>query len=316
MTNTPRTDETASVHIGRPRSGLGLPSWGDVLEAYYFSRQLELDLNTANAQLEEAKKKRRELEAQNVERTRHINKVATWASQDVTGPWDKLEIQQWILNELAMALGGQPMTHSAWKPEAIKYGEQLSTALQRIEELEKEREPHYIEELIFARKVISELKPKLSDAENVIRVKDDALSKMEAELSILHDRIKELEKEAKDDEEVRLRLSDLLNATANTLKGVPDKLTLHSFHDLPEIAATLRARISTLEADGRRFKETLRAADDYIEGLEMVGGAGLPRTERQILKQKWVKYSELKAAYAKALSASADAPQDLKEDQA
>lgn len=87
----------------------------------------------------------------------------------------------------------------------------------------------------------------------------------------------------------------------------------HALSQFVKEIEKLRARISTLEADGRRFKETLRAADDYIEGLKTVGGTRLPRTERQILKQKWVKYGELKAANTKALSASADAPKDLKQ---
>ncbi|RLA51622.1 MAG: hypothetical protein DRR42_09900 [Gammaproteobacteria bacterium] len=54
------------------------------------------------------------------------------------------------------------------------------------------------------------------------------------------DNITELEAEADELHKLITRLNDLLTDTANALKGEPDELTLHGFHDLPEIAARLR----------------------------------------------------------------------------
>jgi hypothetical protein len=42
-------------------------------------------------------------------------------------------------------------------------------------------------------------------------------------------------------ETLNARLSDLLNRTANALKGEPRPGSLHSWHDLPEVAALMRA---------------------------------------------------------------------------
>lgn len=48
---------------------------------------------------------------------KHLNRLATWAQQDPTGPWEKLEIQNWVLNEIKGALG-QPVEATKWQPAA------------------------------------------------------------------------------------------------------------------------------------------------------------------------------------------------------
>jgi hypothetical protein len=64
--------------------------------------------------------------------------------------------------------------------------------------------------------------------------------------SHIHSRISALfEKiiEYKDTERLNARLSDLLTGVANALKGPPDPLSTHSWHDLPEVAADIAGRV-------------------------------------------------------------------------
>ena len=77
-----------------------------------------------------------------------------------------------------------------------------------------------------------------------------------------------VELEAENDEESRLRkrLSDLLEQTANALKGEPDLLHLHDWSDLPEVAKQLKAendwlRLQLMEklCDCKRHEEDVQA---------------------------------------------------------
>ena len=47
---------------------------------------------------------------------------------------------------------------------------------------------------------------------------------------------------------LRKKMSDILRRTAAALKGEPDELTLHSWHDLPEVARTLRYEVDAIAA--------------------------------------------------------------------
>ena len=59
------------------------------------------------------------IKATEVARIKHVNRLATWASQDPTGPWEKYEIQRWVLNELRACLG-QPLDDSThWQPKCF-----------------------------------------------------------------------------------------------------------------------------------------------------------------------------------------------------
>lgn len=49
----------------------------------------------------------------------------------------------------------------------------------------------------------------------------------------------EVHNEAELEEAARTKMRDILHATANVLKGDPGPLKLHSWHDLPEVAARM-----------------------------------------------------------------------------
>lgn len=74
------------------------------------------------------------------------------------------------------------------------------------------------------------------------------------------------------------RFADLLRATADALKGAPQPLVLHSWHDLPEVAAALRAEVEHLRAvnDGLRggaeclTQSQIRLAERAIEAEKLV----------------------------------------------
>jgi hypothetical protein len=55
-----------------------------------------------------------------------------------------------------------------------------------------------------------------------------------AELATAQARIKELEEEAADDDQLREKMATILRDTANALKGKPDARMLHSWHDLAD----------------------------------------------------------------------------------
>lgn len=75
-------------------------------------------------------------------------------------------------------------------------------------------------------------------------------------------RIRELEDEALLDDELRERMSGILTKTVNVLKGEPEKLCLHSWHDLPEVA---QERIRQLEEEVHAHAEN---AEDFARQLE------------------------------------------------
>lgn len=61
------------------------------------------------------------LEAEDIRRIRHLNRLATWAQQDPTGPlphWAGCRVQSWVLNEIRCALGGQSEPQ-AFEPECL-----------------------------------------------------------------------------------------------------------------------------------------------------------------------------------------------------
>lgn len=75
----------------------------------------------------------------------------------------------------------------------------------------------------------------------------------EAETSYYNDlidartRIAVLEQELEDVEKLNVRLSRLLDATANALHGGHKENGLWSFHDLPKLATEAMSRIAELE---------------------------------------------------------------------
>jgi len=62
------------------------------------------------------------LETENVRRIRHLNRLASWAQQDPTGPlpsWKGMEVRGWVLNEIRGALG-QKQEPQSWKPTCLQ----------------------------------------------------------------------------------------------------------------------------------------------------------------------------------------------------
>jgi len=89
----------------------------------------------------------------------------------------------------------------------------------------------------------------------------------------LEDRIVQLEAENDEESKLRKRLGDLLEQTANALKGEPELLHLHDWSDLPEVA-------KQLEAENERYRRIinkhrfgiLQVDDDHEIDLEALGG--------------------------------------------
>lgn len=60
--------------------------------------------------------------------------------------------------------------------------------------------------------------------------------------------LRRLHAELVESDALREKMSDVLRRTATALKGEPDELTLHSWHDLPEVAMTLRYEMGAIAA--------------------------------------------------------------------
>lgn len=76
-------------------------------------------------------------------------------------------------------------------------------------------------------------------------------------------------REREDETRVREKLADLLRRTALALKGPPPELTSWGWHDLPDIAASLRA-------EQTRLREALKKARTFIEYARYVLEPGAP----------------------------------------
>ena len=67
-------------------------------------------------------------------------------------------------------------------------------------------------------------------------------------LTAFADRVAALEAEVEEQDQLREKLVDLLTRTAAALKGEPEPNTLHSWHDLPELARAATERAQALHA--------------------------------------------------------------------
>jgi hypothetical protein len=86
------------------------------------------------------------------------------------------------------------------------------------------------------------------DAEIVRTVEVDMLyHQAAAELRRMHDRIKDLECDAAENEALRERMADILRRTAVALRGPEPPLTRWGWHDLPERAAAAIAAIDVMQ---------------------------------------------------------------------
>jgi hypothetical protein len=85
-------------------------------------------------QLEQAIRERDEARAIQLNAIKHLNRIATWVQQDPTGPWNKLEIQKWVLNEIRTALGQEPLPQ-LWQPESVNLEAELTQLRKVCDEL-------------------------------------------------------------------------------------------------------------------------------------------------------------------------------------
>lgn len=93
---------------------------------------------------------------------------------------------------------------------------------------------------------------------------------VDARVAELEARISDLELEAQLETCIREKLSEILTRTANVLKGEPDELTVHSWHDLAEIAGRRIAALDQQLAASReregRMREALRHGRGIVPG--------------------------------------------------
>jgi hypothetical protein len=70
----------------------------------------------------------------------------------------------------------------------------------------------------------------------------------------LRTQLAEAKQDLAEEQATRERLAKLLKRTASVLKGEPDELTLHSWHDLPEIAESLQRELEDLANENARYR--------------------------------------------------------------
>ena len=79
-------------------------------------------------------------------------------------------------------------------------------------------------------------------------------------------RIAELEAEVKCYCELQDKLSVILTNTANALKGEPDELSMHSWHDLAEVATELKTQLKTAKRARNKWHLAYHKAQDDFDG--------------------------------------------------
>lgn len=91
----------------------------------------------------------------------------------------------------------------------------------------------------------------------------DEIERLRRALTQSIESVRTLNDEARESDDLRIRLTGILTATANALKGDPGPMRLHSWHDLAEVAANLLARI-----DGSPVGQSLGMVVYYDDGQE------------------------------------------------
>ena len=97
--------------------------------------------------------------------------------------------------------------------------------------------------------------------------------------------IEALKRELREGEDLRERLSDILTRSVNAIRGEPEPLSLHSWHDLPELIEALRvdaALLDWLTAKGVEYGGGWHARENVANrGYRLhqgrVGGLETPR---------------------------------------
>ena len=105
---------------------------------------------------------------------------------------------------------------------------------------------------------------------------DGLINQAADHIATLDARVQEAEQEVVEQDALRERLSSILTHVANALKGEPDELSKHSWHDLPEIAATLRQQLAEAQRDAAKWKQIAEyqyALRQYPNELDLGTGA-------------------------------------------
>lgn len=91
-------------------TGLEHPREKEITRLLALVREQGENIAELKGQVEVAEAARDNIKAEDVRRIRHINRVATWAQQDPTGPLNThqgMQVREWVLNELKAALGSE-----------------------------------------------------------------------------------------------------------------------------------------------------------------------------------------------------------------
>ena len=97
---------------------------------------------------------------------------------------------------------------------------------------------------------------------------DADVKKLQAERDGLLARVAELELESNTDFSLIIKMSDLLASVAFSLKGKPDERTMHSVHDLPDIALRLREAAQALVAGSELDVDISSVETEHLRDLK------------------------------------------------
>lgn len=123
-----------------------------------------------------------ELEKENIRRIRHLNRLASWAQQDPTGPMIADKVQEWVLEEIKSALGVEA-NGADWQPEFVARITSLEKQL-RDEKLVSEGLGRLVndkdKDRIFFRDKVTALEGQLKEANETIERATDAFNRIRA----------------------------------------------------------------------------------------------------------------------------------------
>ena len=96
-------------------------------------------LLAAERERDEANAAIRTLEKLELDRVKHLNRLASWAQQDPTGPRESHQIQSWVLSEIKQALGAQTDI-TKFEPDYLTLKQERDALRQQLEEAKKDNQ--------------------------------------------------------------------------------------------------------------------------------------------------------------------------------
>ena len=128
--------------------------------------------------------------------------------------------------------------------------------------------------------------------ERLAELENGEIPRLRGELARLRAVDVELRAEAVEQGALLDRLSGILTRTANALKGEPDELTLHSWHDLPEIAKSLRERFRAYEDEAVAYIDRLGDLVGQSEDEKLEDAIARVLDERETFRDNAIKAEE------------------------